>query len=467
MRLYADELCREKESPAHREAATDRLLDHYGATAIAADSHLLHGARPLPRFADRAAALAWLDAEHPNLFAAVLAAPALNRPRAQLALYGPLSAYLAFRRRLGDNADLAEAAIRTVRGSRDPALRGLETPLLTELGNALRELRRFDEALDAHRKALKRSRGDRVAEAGALSNLGLTYEQMRRPAEAVDVLEEALAVCPDGAAPRLRGMIHANLGLALQALRRLPEAADALRTDIAICRSLDDRPGEAVSLNNLGLVLRDQGRHAESAQTFRTALDLAREVDDRFTAALAQANLTLATALAADPAGGGPDVDAIGGALSALDTMGDAHMVAQVRVDLGPVLLRSGQPAEAVAVLTAALETAREQHDPRTQALALANLGLAREELGDDEAAVRDDTEAVRLFHEIGERFLEARALVNLGLLLRRTGPADAACRAFADAAETFRELGDQEAEDRARRLLAQAREQGGHRSTR
>ena len=81
LRLYAGQLSDAHADADGREQARDRLLGYYLNTAREADVHLraLPGA-PVPAVVtDRDTALAWLDAERPNLIAAVTMA-ARHRP---------------------------------------------------------------------------------------------------------------------------------------------------------------------------------------------------------------------------------------------------------------------------------------------------------------------------------------------------------------------------------------------------
>jgi tetratricopeptide (TPR) repeat protein len=78
--------------------------------------------------------------------------------------------------------------------SRDSARRlndkGNEAAALHNLGVALREVRRFGEAISAHQAAaaIYRETGDRHREGNALNNLGTALQHVRR-------FEEAIATC--------------------------------------------------------------------------------------------------------------------------------------------------------------------------------------------------------------------------------------------------------------------------------
>src|SRR5262249_19709669 len=96
IRLHAAEQATRTDPEPDRLAALSRPFDHYLHTVDAAAAWLpgfparlphpaAHPARPAPGFGDQAQALAWLDAERPNLVAAVRHAAADGpRPAAWL-----------------------------------------------------------------------------------------------------------------------------------------------------------------------------------------------------------------------------------------------------------------------------------------------------------------------------------------------------------------------------------------------
>ena len=462
MRLFADELCHAEDGSQAREAALDRLFQHYVTTTHAADTHVGAGAQPDPLFPDLDTALTWLDTERHNLLAAALVAPALGRPEVLLQLHYSLIDFQSRRRHLDEYAELALAALRTVRSPDQPLLRrDHEAGVLNNLATAQRELRRFDDAVASYQEAerLLVRRGDTVSAAGALNNLGLTYQQMNRPEEAVDLLRRALALYPPETDRRLLGMTYNNLGQALHGLRRLQEAAEAITEDIAICQEVGDRSGEGVALNNLGMVLRDMGRFPAAAEAHRRALAIAREVKDLRSEGMAQANLGLALALGREGHGPREAIGRLTTAVDILDSLGDEHMAAMARNHLGMVLIEVGSPQEAIEPLSSVLEFSRRAGDPHTEAMALTNLGPALELSGRYDEAVRAQREAVTLCGHLGDRHREGQALFNLAVALRRTGDLRSADEAFGESANAFEETGDEALLAKVIRLRDETRE--------
>ncbi|MFD3975425.1 tetratricopeptide repeat protein [Streptomyces cyaneofuscatus] len=444
IRLYAEDLSRTQDLPEDREAATDRLLKHYVIAASAADTHVDVGNVPSPLFSDRDSAFGWLDAERHNLVAAALAAPEWGRPGVLLLLHYALTDFQSQRRHFDECAELALATLTTIRSSDEPALREAEASVLNNLATVQRELRRFDAAVATYHESLQlQERDDHLADITAtLCNLGLTYQQMGRPEEAVNVLRRAMTLSPSEPS-RVRGMICNNLGKALHDLRRWPEAVEVYHEDIAICRSVGDRRGEGVTLNNLGMVLRDMGKPDEAVEVFESALEAAKETKDLYSESLAEANLGWALAASLSERGPQEAIDRLTRAIVTLESLGDEHMASLGRNQLAMVLLQAGSPGRAIDPLMSVLEMSRKFGDSQTRAMALTNLGTALELSGRYPEAVQAQRDAVGLYRELGERHREGQALLNLGLAIRRTGNLKAAIEAFDASATALRETED------------------------
>ncbi|POG45823.1 hypothetical protein BV881_18785 [Streptomyces sp. ZL-24] len=446
IRLYAEDLSRAQDPPRDREAATDQLLDYYVTAASAADTHVDVGYLPSTLFPDRDSALTWLDAERHNLVAAALAAPKLGQPSVLILLHYSLIDFQSQRRHFDECAELALAALKTIRSSDDPALREAEPSILNNLATAQRELRRFDAAVATYHESLHAQEQDGYSPdtTGTLCNLGLAYQQMGRPEEAVSVLQRAMTLSPPEPS-RIRGMICNNLGKALHDLRRWPEAVEAYHEDIAICRSVGDRRGEGVTLNNLGMVLRDMGNPVGAVEIFELALEAAKETGDLYGESLAEANLGWALAASRSDRGPQEAIDRLTRAIDTLESLGDEHMAALGLNQLAMVLVQAGCPGNAIDPLVSVLDMSRRSGDLHTHAMALTNLGTALELSGRYTEAVHAQRDAVGLYRELRERHREGQALLNLGLAIRRTGNLKEAIEKFSASAVALKETQDEE----------------------
>ncbi|HYL06775.1 MAG TPA: NB-ARC domain-containing protein, partial [Thermoanaerobaculia bacterium] len=121
LRLYARLRAAAEESDRARQATADRLLDFYLRMAGSAASRLYPHLLRLPSkprgddlqdglIADHRAALEWLDAERPNLLAAIRHGSAHGQPRPAWLLADALRGYFALRRTMVDWLAAAQTA---------------------------------------------------------------------------------------------------------------------------------------------------------------------------------------------------------------------------------------------------------------------------------------------------------------------------------------------------------------------
>jgi tetratricopeptide (TPR) repeat protein len=139
------------------------------------------------------------------------------------------------------------------------ALRPEASTVHNELGEVLRRLGRVDEAVAYLRQALWLDPKNVYAH----NNLASALRDQGRLDEAIDLFQQALRIDPRFAAT------HNNLGSALQANRRVDEAIYHYRESIRL-----DPRSSATAHNNLGGLLRDRGQYEEAIDHFRQAAQL-------------------------------------------------------------------------------------------------------------------------------------------------------------------------------------------------
>jgi tetratricopeptide (TPR) repeat protein len=210
----------------------------------------------------------------------------------------------------------------------------------TNLGTALHEAGRLDEAVVRYRKAVVLQ----PDYAPAYNNLGVTLRAQGNLDEAIATYERGLRV--DGDSQDL----HFNLANALLSQNRADEAAAHLRASLA------GEPDSADTHNNLGTALAAKGQYEPAVAEFRAAIAL----DPG--SVLAHRNLGNALA----------SMGRTAEALAALErAVAIAPADADANYDLGSLLLEAGRHADAALRLRAAI--AANPRSPR----ALNNLGIA------------------------------------------------------------------------------------------
>ena len=216
----------------------------------------------------------------------------------------------------------------------------------TNLGAALHEASRYDEAVEHYRKAAALQ----PDYAPAYNNLGVTLRAQGRVDAAIQAYQEGLKQ-RDAYAD-----LHFNLANALLEQNRADEAAGHLRAALAGGREAGGGQGSAGAHNNLGMALASRGQYAEAAAEFRAAI--AAEP----TSVLAHRNL-------------GNVLSSMGRGDEALAAFERAVSLnpsdAQATYDFGSLLIEAGRFEEAATQLRASLAA-----DPQS-AETLNNLGIA------------------------------------------------------------------------------------------
>lgn len=230
----------------------------------------------------------------------------------------------------------------------------------TNLGTALYEAGRFDDAVARYARALE-IQPDYVP---AFNNLGVTLRAAGRTDDAIRAYRDGLALRDDY--PDL----HYNLANALLAVNRPDEAADHLRKAAA------GTPDSAGVYNNLGMALAEKGQLAAAAAEFERATLLE--------PGSAKAHRNLGNVLASL----GQDARAFEHLSRAVHLAPDD---AETHYDLGVYLLEHDRNAEAVTALTAAVRARPDYADAHN------NLGIAVGSLGDLAGAIAHFDEALRL----------------------------------------------------------------------
>ncbi|MGI5194750.1 tetratricopeptide repeat protein [Streptomyces sp. CA-288835] len=284
------------------EAARDRVLEFYYRWAEAADDRLrwLPGMPEPERFTDRAQALEWLDGERAGLVAAVQWAGEERYADTAVRLAECLAEYLSWRRSFDDWITVSRAAREAAHRAGD---RHREAGAWTNLGSALRQAGRAEEAIDALTRArdLFRAAGDRLREGVAWASLGLALREVGWVGEAVEALTRTRDLFR-AAGDRLReGDAWTSLGVALWEVDRVGEAVEAHTRARDLFQAAGDRYREGMAWTNLGVALRKAGRAGEAVEAFGKALEIFREFEDWYGAGQTLHSLALAHEVAHRP----------------------------------------------------------------------------------------------------------------------------------------------------------------------
>ncbi|HEX6342111.1 AfsR/SARP family transcriptional regulator [Umezawaea sp.] len=380
LRAYAVERA---DDEGDRHDALDAVLPHYLRWTRAAVNTVflvggptatVDGTGAAPEFEDEASALAWLDAEHANLVAAVDLAAEHGPAHVTWQLVDALHNYFWSRRNELDWTATAETALRAAESAEDGRAQATVHRTLGlahwARGDGESSIRHSKRALE-----LSRATGYLLGEARALTSLGLAHGDRGGPAEAADFQAAALAIDLANGNDYRAAVSRCNLGFALTHLGYPGDAVERFEASLVTMRALGKRYAEASVLNGLGVARLELGDVDLAADLLEESLLAARETSHHHCEV---------------------------GSLTAL------------------VDVRREQSDHEAAARCAeqALELARDREmaaEEGTVLTAMAELALAG---GDHDAARRHATEALRIQQEAGYPYGRARALRALGWAL-------------------------------------------------
>ncbi len=387
------------DDPASSRDAVGRLVNYYAHAAATASRHIATwttagGRRPpgsppprAPDLPDSDRAAGWLEAERPNLHAAVGYAAAEGMPRHAVAI-------------------------------------------ATAMGGFLRARGHWDQASDQYRTALAAAiqAGDRPGEAGVLDELGLLDQITGNYPAASARLVRAVALYRD--LEDLPGQVYAlnHLGLVQTDVADYPAAEASHRQALALARGIGDRLAEGVSLTDLGQVQQWTGDYAAAVASQELALAMFRSLGSRFDEADALCELGFATCLVGDQETAAASHRE---ALELFRSLGDRLGQAWAHDGLGLVQMATGDYPAAAASMQLALRLHRELGARHSQAMTLNNLGGLSLQTSAAQQARDYHGQALAIARDLGAPLEEARALEGIGesLLAEDTAAAAASLR--------------------------------------
>ncbi|MET0234579.1 MAG: tetratricopeptide repeat protein [Kibdelosporangium sp.] len=402
--------------------AMSRLLDFYLHTAHAATRLLFPDTARLPApemgqgvhvpaLADETEAIGWLDAERPNLIAAVNWAAGAGPRRYAWLITDALRGYFISR---GHGVDGLETCHVALRASRQEGDQLAEASMLDILGLVYYNLSDYQRAITEHNEALALNRkiDNRAGEASSLHNLGRVHSQLGRPAQAASYYSQALT----------------------------------------INRETGNRVGEATGLNYIGVAQLSLGRPDQALSWHKQSITLARELGNRYVEARALNGAGLA-----HWAMGELD-NAVQCHLRALATcrqIGDRHGEVTTIICLAETHCDAGRYRRAVVLARTGITQGRQLGERRHEVSGLEIVATAHMRRGHTDIALGHYREALQLARDIEFRYGETSVLIGMSAALRRAGHVAEALTTARDALAVMRDSGMRLLEARALTVLA------------
>ncbi|SES49204.1 AfsR/SARP family transcriptional regulator [Actinokineospora terrae] len=402
-----------------RALALSRLVDWYLVVADEANRVIdpnrdlvtptLRHPRTRVPFNDRHGALAFLDAERPNLRAVAQCARELGRLDSAWQFTYLLTSFFDATGHWHDRVELCRQGAAAATALGDPVA---EAEMLRALGVAYFMTRRLREALEANHSALRtvRAVGDLVGEGHVHNNIANAYAELRRFDEAIAAHRLAVARCAEAGSDLGRALSQRNLGHTLVRMGRAEESLTPLTDALTTFRGLGNARLEAATLDTLGEALLQRGDHHAALTHLAQAVAVSRAIGDRWL----EWESLLDTGRAHLDAGDIPQaLTHFRHALDLSHEVGDRHGEATALNQLGRAYLTNGNLAAARDHLERSLSI-------RTAVPDDYELAHLHRDLGDLESRTGDNANATHHWSRARSLYYQANATTEADALAAR-----------------------------------------------
>lgn len=283
LRAYSSELA---DTVEDRADAVVRVLDHYIATALHADTLLLpfrdgilRTPEPHPRLTNYREAMAWFAAEDATLLAMVGVAADHGRHHQVERLVWACATYLRRNGRLEDRISADRVVIEATRmgGDRDGQVRAL-----CSLARVLARTGRAEEGLETLSlvEPLLESVTGTATRIGVWLSYARVFGLSGRFEEALAHARAAHALTPTEEAPMRQADTLNAVGKQLSNTGDNAAALPYCEQALAHYRRIGSDDGQAEALANIGDINRNLGRHDAAIACYVEALEIDRRLDD-------------------------------------------------------------------------------------------------------------------------------------------------------------------------------------------
>ncbi|MGH3154846.1 MAG: tetratricopeptide repeat protein, partial [Streptosporangiaceae bacterium] len=292
LRAYAADQAERHDSPADRQAAVRRVLDHYLHTSMAAAQRFspfrspLRLAAPQPGvqpadLSDKDQAMAWFDAEVAVLLALIGYASANGYDSHAWQLPWTLGPFFHRRGRWRDYAASQRTALAAAQRLDDRLALAHAHYLL---GHAQSQMSDYDAAEPNFRQALDvfRQLEDRANEAVVLNGLAGMLERQERYPEALAVALDALRMLRAVGHWWTQATLENGVGWLYAHMGQYHDALTHCQRALSLHRESGHRGGAADTLDSLGFIHLHLGDLAQAKTDYQQAIDASREIGAPF-----------------------------------------------------------------------------------------------------------------------------------------------------------------------------------------
>ncbi|MFD7243387.1 ATP-binding protein [Streptomyces massasporeus] len=261
----------------HTSHSGDRILDPL-RESIRIEENQRHAS---PSLTGRQQAQNWFAVEHDNLLSAARYAAENELDERAVWLAWSLTTFLHRGGHWHDYQEIQRIALRSALRAGEKSAQAITH---RNLGNALAQLKRYDDAAENHRMALAlfEELGDKRGQARVHHALGFLSEKREDYATALEHGQHALTLYRAGEDQAGEARALNAMGWYQAMLGNYEATVSNCRQALVILRTLDDPTYEAHTLDSLGYAHHHMGDFEQAISCFRTAIELYRELEDQY-----------------------------------------------------------------------------------------------------------------------------------------------------------------------------------------
>jgi CHAT domain-containing protein len=286
------------------------------------------------------------------------------------------------------------------------------------------EHREFPASLRDFKAALavaRRLQSDRSI-AAALRGVGLALRRMDHSRQALAAYEEGLEAATRCGDLPLQAELLRGIGVSHRNQGEFPQAMEADERSIAIYRQLDDKHQAAAGLNNLAATYRLTGDLRRAGELWEESAREGRDFPDVLNSAIS--NLALVAGDLGNVAASRAYLEQTN---RAAEKNHDWRTLAVGLINIGPSYRDAKEYDKALQIYKRALDLSMQVHDVMLQSTALVNRSAVYESLKQPQLAIADLEESLRVIKGTDSKSAKLVALSNLAPLELSAGKVDLA----------------------------------------
>lgn len=316
--------------------------------------------------------------------------------------------------------------------------RATEAKRLYQEGIQLYRNQRFNEALEIFQQALAifREIENRGNIGATLNNIGLIYDQLNQPKEALDYYEEALENTPSSDLEGSGNTLY-NIAVVYDKNHQYQQAFSYYQQALEIRRELKDRVGIGTALSNLGAVANNLGQYQQALTFYQQALTLYQEDNDQKN--VREILLKMAV-VRSNLAQNQQAIELLQEAL--MNSQNDREAGATLN-KIGELYNNLGKYRQALNSLLQALESSKKAGDNITVGTILNNIGAVYTNLGQPERALEYLQQSLDFLQKTGGLKEVLLAINDLAIAYRRLNEPEKALELLKEALEISSKAND------------------------